>query len=93
MSDKKCTLCDAVRMFKKEGLDDADALAKAVEWFYDAEIAQYNVVERDGRWCVVHGHADTGGSRDAPKGTVIKCFDSKEKAMAMHAAIMANKGK
>jgi len=34
MIDKKCTLCDAVRMFKKEGLDDATALAKAVKHFY-----------------------------------------------------------
>lgn len=34
MSDKKCTLCDAVRMFKDKGLSQEDALAKGVKWFY-----------------------------------------------------------
>ena len=49
-------------------------------------------------WCVVHGHPDTGGARDAPPGTPIKCYsynpndpaseaEAKRKAAAMHAAI------
>jgi hypothetical protein len=25
-------------------------------------------------YCVVHGHPDTGGKRDAPIGTPIKCY-------------------
>jgi hypothetical protein len=34
MSDKKCTLCDAVKMFKEKGMSQEEALAKGVKWFY-----------------------------------------------------------
>lgn len=43
-------------------------------------------------WAVIHAHARKKGSKtDKPKGTIIKKFDTKEKALAMHRAIMANK--
>lgn len=47
------------------------------------------VKKRGALWCVVHGHKKKKGSkRDKPKGTVIKCFKSKKKALAMHFAII-----
>ena len=43
----------------------------------------------NGKWCVVHGHPRKKGSKkDKPKGSVIKCFETKEKAEAMHTAII-----
>lgn len=52
------------------------------------------VEKRGGRWCVVHGHPQKKGSKtDKPKGSVIKCFESKEKAMAMHRAILISQAK
>ena len=48
------------------------------------------MVEKHGnRWCVVHGHPKKPGSKtDKPKGTIIKCFDTKAEAEAMHTAIL-----
>lgn len=44
-----------------------------------------DVVEKRGnQWCVVHCHGEETGE-------VIKCFDTKEEAEAMHRAIQANK--
>lgn len=56
------------------------------------------VEKRNGRWCVVHGHAQKAGSKtDKPKGSIIKCFPGTEEghkqALAMHQAIMASKAK
>jgi len=50
-----------------------------------------NRVERRGKkWCVVHGHPKKAGSKtDKPEGSIIKCFDTKKEADAMHRAIMA----
>jgi len=42
------------------------------------------VVKKGKKWCVVHC---TGPE----KGKIIKCFDSKEKALAMHRAILARR--
>lgn len=47
-----------------------------------------SVVQRGSQWCVVHGHPKKAGSKtDKPKGSVIKCFASRARAMAMHTAI------
>ena len=47
-----------------------------------------SVVKRGKKWCVVHGHPKKKGSKtDKPKGSVIKCFSSRKKAMSMHYAI------
>lgn len=56
------------------------------------------VEKRGERWCVVHGHPQKKGSKtDKPKGSVIKCFpgtpQGKEKAMAMHRAILISQAK
>ena len=48
------------------------------------EFIEKKVEQREGKWCVIHC---TGPD----KGKAIKCFDSKEEANKMHAAIMANK--
>ena len=45
---------------------------------------QKKVAKRGNEWCVFHG----SGPRE---GKVIKCFPTKEKALAMHRAIMAEK--
>ena len=47
---------------------------------------QKSVEKRGNQWCVVHCHGPD-------KGESIKCFDSKEEANKMHAAIQANKSK
>lgn len=51
-----------------------------------------NVVKRDGKWCVVHGHPDTGGARDKPIGSIIHCYpgtdEGRKQAYAMHWAII-----
>ena len=50
------------------------------------------IVKRGKKWCVAHGSPKKPGSKtDKPKGTIIKCFDTKAEAEAMHRAIMANK--
>ena len=50
------------------------------------------VVKRGNRWCVVHGSPKRPGSKtDKPRGTVIKCFTSKEEAQKMHTAILLSK--
>lgn len=51
--------------------------------------------KRSGKWCVLHAHPQKRGSkRDKPPGSVIKCFSSRKKAVAMHSAIKASqKGK
>jgi len=55
---------------------------------------ELNVVQRGDRWCVVHGHPMTPGSKtDKPIGTVIKCFPTKEEAIAMHKAIIISEAK
>ncbi len=58
---------------------------------------ELNVEKRGSRWCVVHGHPQKSGSkRDKPVGSVIKCFsgpDAKQKAFAMHTAIIASQKK
>jgi len=41
------------------------------------------VVKRGEKWCVIHCHGEE-------EGDVIKCFDTKEEAEAMHRAIQAN---
>jgi hypothetical protein len=52
------------------------------------------VVSRGGKFCVVHGHAKKPGSKtDKPAGSVIKCFDKKADAMAMHKAILISDAK
>ena len=43
---------------------------------------------------VYHAHPKRKGSKtDKPRGTLIKAFSTKKKALAMHRAIMANKKK
>ena len=55
------------------------------------ELVLNRVEKRGDKWCVVHGHPQKAGSKtDKPEGTVIKCFDTKAEADAMHRAIMAN---
>lgn len=53
------------------------------------------MVEKIGNsYCVVHGHAQKPGSKtDKPKGTVIKCFNTKAEAEAMHKAIIISQVK
>jgi hypothetical protein len=94
MSEKKECLCEYIKVFQKFGLSRSEAVVEAtlIYWGDSLESIGYSVVERDGKWCVIHGHPKKEGSKtDKPKGTTIKCFDSKKKALAMHAAIMANK--
>jgi len=43
------------------------------------------VEQRGNQWCVVHCHGEEAG-------TVIKCFDTRAEAEAMHRAIQAQKG-
>ena len=53
-----------------------------------------HVVKRGSQWCVVHGHPQKPGSKtDKPPGTPIKCFATKEKAEAMHKAIIISEAK
>jgi len=42
------------------------------------------VVQRGNKWCVIHCHGEE-------EGEIIKCFDTKEEAEAMHRAIQAQK--
>lgn len=50
------------------------------------------VIKRGNKWCVVHGSPQKAGSKtDKPKGSVIKCFDTKAEADAMHRAIIISK--
>jgi len=52
------------------------------------------IEKRGKKWCVVHGHAQKQGSKtDKPKGSVIKCFDTRAEALAMHRAIEASKAR
>lgn len=52
------------------------------------------VVKRGDKWCVVHAHPQKPGSKtDKPPGTVIKCFDTKQDAKAMHRAILISQAK
>jgi Fe-S-cluster containining protein len=48
------------------------------------DVLQKTVEKRGNQWCVVHCHGPEAG-------TAIKCFDTKEEADEMHAAIQANK--
>lgn len=43
------------------------------------------VVQRGNKWCVIHCHGEE-------EGDIIKCFDTKGEAEAMHRAIQAHKG-
>lgn len=58
----------------------------------DRDVTTDSVVKRGSEWCVVHGH-EPKSAKDKPKGSVIKCFPTEEKALAMHRAIMASKSK
>lgn len=50
MSEKKCTLCDAVKIFKEKGLSQEDALAKGVKWFYgENNVAKPTDIKRETR--------------------------------------------
>jgi len=51
-------------------------------------VADMRVEKRGDKWCVVHGHPDTGGPKDAPEGTIIKCFPTEAEAKKMHQAII-----
>lgn len=45
-------------------------------------------------YCVLHAHKQKEGSKtDKPAGSIIKCFDTKEEAMAMHQAIIISQQK
>ena len=51
-----------------------------------------SVIKKDGKYCVIHGHKKKEGSKtDKPKGSVIKCHSSKEKARKQHIAILLSK--
>jgi hypothetical protein len=57
-----------------------------------ATLTENRVEKRGNQWCVVHGSPRKPGSKtDKPEGTVIKCFDIKKDADAMHRAIEASK--
>ena len=45
-----------------------------------------SVQKRGSRWCVIHCHGEK-------KGSAIKCFPTKKKALKMHRAIMWSKSK
>jgi len=65
------------------------AKAKGYKWFAKAAILdstelEKKVVKRGDKWCVIHCHG-------AKAGQAIKCFNTKQEAEAMHAAIQANK--
>jgi DNA adenine methylase len=52
---------------------------------------ELTVVKRGDKWCVVHGHPIKPGSKtDKPPGSIIKCFPTKEEAVAMHKAIIVS---
>lgn len=52
------------------------------------------VVKRGNQWCVIHSHEQKPGSKtDKPAGSIIKCFDTKIEAEAMHKAILASQAK
>jgi hypothetical protein len=50
------------------------------------------VVKRGNKWCVIHSHPKRSAT-DKEIGTVIKCFDNKKDAEAMHRAIQASKAR
>jgi cation transport regulator ChaB len=59
-------------------------------------IKELFVVNRNGKWCVIHGHPQKPGSKtDKPEGSIIKCFpgtpEGKSQAEAMHKAIIISK--
>lgn len=52
------------------------------------------VEKRGDKYCVLHGHAmNLESTTDKPIGAVIKCFDTKEEAEAMHKAIIISEAK
>jgi hypothetical protein len=52
------------------------------------------VEKRGDKYCVLHGHPMTPGSKtDKPIGSVIKCFDTEAEAQAMHKAILISEAK
>ena len=53
------------------------------------------MIEKIGnKYCVLHGHPRKEGSKtDMPMGTIIKCFDTYEEALAMHRAITISQTK
>jgi hypothetical protein len=65
---------------------DYNKVAKGTYFFAKGKISdvEKKVVKRGNQWCVVHCHGPEAGQ-------TIKCFDTKEQADAMHAAIQANK--
>ena len=82
---------ETIKKYKDFGYSEVDAIVKAVhEHFGESvsrlkgEIETFKVEKRGDKWCTVH-------CSGPDVGKVIKCFDSKEKAMAQHRAIQANK--
>lgn len=61
----------------------------------DEEIEELSVVQRGSGWCVIHGHPKNPESKtDKEPGAPIKCYygaGAKEKAEAMHRAIIISK--
>ena len=64
---------------KKRGKEEYPDLEKEID-----SLLEKKVVKRGNKWCVIHCHGPKAGQS-------IKCFSSKEKALAMHRAIQSNK--
>lgn len=56
----------------------------AVDSALKPKVEADKVVKRGEKWCVIHCHGEE-------EGEIIKCFDTKEEAEAMHRAIQAQK--
>ena len=67
-----------------EGKSEESAWAICRASIGDIEIGFDKIEKRGNQWCVVHCHGEEAGE-------VIKCFDTREEAEAMHRAIQANK--
>lgn len=75
------TLCEKGVVKAVNPKAEVSVISKSVE---NPQILMKTVEKRGNQYCVVHCHGPNAGE-------VIKCFDTKEEADAMHAAIQANK--
>lgn len=86
VKEEKCSSCEHNKQCYSECELDFSELE-------ESDTKELNVEKRGNNWCVVHGHPETGGPRDKPIGSIIKCFPTKKEADRMHRAIIISQMK